>query len=98
VTVADLSLLEAVLYVPAVAWPLLRPGAFYALLLSDPVGRSVMAQLRHVDPVMDAASGRFRTVFLIENPEGALPAGIEAALDLRELPRGTRPPGATPMR
>lgn len=87
VTVADLSMLEAVLFVPAAAWPLLRPDAVYALLLSDPVGRSVTARLRHVDPVMDAASGRFRAVFLIENPEGALPAGIEAALDLRDLPR-----------
>jgi hypothetical protein len=36
---------------------------------------------------MDAASGRFRTVFLIENADGVLPAGIEAALDLSGLPR-----------
>lgn len=82
VTVADLSVLEAVLYFPAKAWSLLRIGAAYPLLLSEPVGRPVQARLRHMDPVMDAASGRFRAVFTIDNPDHALPAGLEAAFNL----------------
>jgi multidrug efflux pump subunit AcrA (membrane-fusion protein) len=86
VTVADLTVLEAVMYVPAALWPRLRPGAGYALRLSDPVGRAVPARLRHLDPVMDVASGRFRAVFVIANPDRALPAGLEAELDLRALP------------
>jgi RND family efflux transporter MFP subunit len=82
VTVADLSVLEAVLYVPASAWRRLSLGGVYTLHLSEPVDGSVRARLRHMDPVMDAASGRFRAVFTIENPGRTLPAGLEAALDL----------------
>jgi len=81
VTVADLSVLEAVLYVPAEAWKRLRLGAAYRLLLSDPADRAVEARLRHMDPVMDAASGRFRAVFTITNADHALPAGLEASFD-----------------
>lgn len=84
-TVADLSVLEAVLYVPAQAWTALRPGQDHPLMLSEPVGRTVEARLRHMDPVMDAASGRFRAVFTIANPDGAIPAGLEAGLDLRSV-------------
>jgi HlyD family secretion protein len=85
VTVADLSVLEAVLFLPAQVWPALRLGAEYPLLLADPFARRVPARLRHADPVMDAASGRFRAVFTIANPDGVLPAGLEAAFDLRAL-------------
>jgi RND family efflux transporter MFP subunit len=85
VTVADLEGLEAVLYVPAQAWAVLRIGQAYPLVLSAPVGGSVEARLRHMDPVMDAASGRFRAVFAIANPEGTIPAGLEAGLDLRAI-------------
>ncbi len=84
-TVADLAVLEAVLYVPAEAWTLLHIGQAYPLLLSAPVARAVEARLRHMDPVMDAASGRFRTVFTIANPDGSIPAGLEAELDLRAI-------------
>jgi len=85
VTVADLSVLEAVLYLPASAWPKLRLGAAYPLALAAPVEREVTATLRSIDPVLDAASGRFRAVFTIANPDLALPAGMEAALDLARL-------------
>jgi len=85
VTVADLSTLEAVLYVPAALWPRLQAGGGYSLFLSEPVGRRVAARLRHLDPVMDVASGRFRAVFVIANPAGSLPAGLEATLDLLTL-------------
>jgi RND family efflux transporter MFP subunit len=85
VTVADLAVLEAVLYLPAQAWTAVRIGQSYPLLLSDPVGRAVPARLRHMDPVMDAASGRFRAVFTIDNADGAIPAGLEAGLDLAAI-------------
>ena len=85
ITVADLSRLEAVLFLPARAWPLLRPGGAYTLTLAAPFARPVSARLRHADPVMDAASGRFRAVFVIANEDGALPAGVEAELDLAAL-------------
>jgi RND family efflux transporter MFP subunit len=86
VTVADLRTLEAVLYVPAALWRRLRLGEGYRLLLSEPVGGTVPARLRHLDPVMDVASGRFRAVFVISNPEGSVPAGLEATLDAESIP------------
>lgn len=85
VTVADLSVLEAVLFLPASAWPKLRLGGSYRLFLAAPVEREVEALLRSADPVLDAASGRFRAVFTIDNPDLALPAGMEAWLDLGSL-------------
>ncbi len=86
ITVADLRVLEAVLYVPAPLWRRLRLGEGYRLRLSEPVDRVVPARLRHLDPVMDVASGRFRAVFVIDNPDGTLPAGLEAELDTGALP------------
>jgi HlyD family secretion protein len=86
-TVANLSALEAVLYPPAAAWPHLKVGSIYRLSLSAPVGRIVDGRLRHIDPVLDAASGRFRAVFVIDNRNLQLPAGTEAALDLSEVTR-----------
>jgi RND family efflux transporter MFP subunit len=85
ISVADLSVLEAVLYMPAEAWPRLRVGGAYTLHLAEPVGRAVGAVLQAADPVLDAASGRFRAVFAIANADLALPAGMEAALDLARL-------------
>lgn len=86
VTVADLRQLEAVLYIPAPLWPRLRLGEGYRLLLPEPVAQQVPARLRHLDPVMDVASGRFRAVFVIGNDDLALPAGLEAELDRTALP------------
>jgi len=81
-TVADLSSLEAILYLPAESWPRLQVGRSYRLDLSAPVARAAQGRLRHIDPVLDAASGRFRAIFVIDNPRLDLPAGTEAALDL----------------
>ncbi|MBS7809541.1 efflux RND transporter periplasmic adaptor subunit [Roseococcus pinisoli] len=80
ITIADLRTLEATLYMPAAAFPYLRTGRQYELRLLAPVDREVRATLRFLDLLMDAASGRFRTVFVIENPDEAIPAGVEAML------------------
>jgi len=82
ITVADLTVLEATLYVPAAYHAQLRTGAAHRLRLSAPADREVAATLRFVDPMMDTASGRFRAVFTIANPDGAIPAGVEAELTL----------------
>ncbi len=88
ITVADLRELEAVLYVPAAGIARLSEGARAPLRLGAPVGRAVMSQLRHIDRLMDAASGRFRCIFAIANPDEAIPAGVEAELDLDMLRHG----------
>lgn len=80
ITIADLSTLEATLYMPAGAFSHLRIGRRYALRLLAPVEREVSATLRFLDLLMDAASGRFRTVFVIDNKDEAIPAGVEAMI------------------
>ena len=86
VTDADLSALEAVLFLPAELWFRLRVGISYPLLVSEPISRRVQGLLRHMDPVMDAASGRFRAVFTIENRDLQIPAGLDVGLNLEDLP------------
>jgi hypothetical protein len=39
-----------------------------------------------MDPVMDAASGRFRAIFIIENGDLQIPAGLDVGLNLEDLP------------
>jgi len=85
-TVADLSALEAVIFLPAEFWARLRPGAQVPLRLAAPLDRQVMARMRHADPVMDAASARFRAVFEFVNPGLLVPAGIEAGFDPGAMP------------
>ncbi len=85
-TLADLSTLEAVLYVPARALSRLREGMAVEFGLGEPVEASVTASLRHIDRLIDPASARFRAVFVFANPEESMPAGVEATLDLEALP------------
>lgn len=85
-TLADLSTLEAVLYIPARALSRLREGMEVPLVLGEPVEHVVTATLRHIDRLIDPASARFRAVFVIANPDEAMPAGVEATLDLETLP------------
>lgn len=85
VTIADLTVLEAVLFLPAELWFRLRVGNSYPLSVSEPIGRKTEGLLRHMDPVMDAASGRFRAVFTINNADLQIPAGLDVGLSLEEL-------------
>lgn len=79
-TIANLAVLEATLFMPAASFPMLRQGRVYPLRLLAPVEREVPATLRFVDMLMDMASGRFRAVFVIENQDETIPAGVEAML------------------
>ena len=78
ITIADLAVLEAALFVPASAFAALRVGADYPLRVLLPGEAPRRARLRHVDMLMDSASGRFRCVFTLDNADGALPAGAVA--------------------
>jgi RND family efflux transporter MFP subunit len=85
-TIADLTVLEAVLFLPAEFWFRLRVGNSYALSVSEPISRKAEGLLRHMDPVMDAASGRFRAIFTNNNADMQIPAGLDVGLNLEELP------------
>jgi multidrug efflux system membrane fusion protein len=86
VTVADLAVLEAVIFVPAEEFAALRPGARYPVRVLLPQAIARTAKLRHVDMLMDSASGRFRCVFTLENADAAIPAGVEVEVTLAPLP------------
>lgn len=86
VTIADLAVLEAVLFVPASAFPALQVGAHYPARVLLPGEVPQRALLRHVDLLMDSASGRFRCVFTLDNAEAGLPAGAELEVTLSALP------------
>lgn len=83
--VSDLSSIEAVLYLPGHLWPQLKIGSTYPLGLSAPVGQKRDGRLRYIEPVLDAASGRFRAIFVIDNRDLTLPAGVEDTLDFSEV-------------
>ena len=85
ITLADLSVLEATVYVPAANFADLTPGRRYPIRVLAPVDRTAQATLRFVDMLMDAASGRFRCVFALDNPDRSIPAGAEVEVTLRAM-------------
>ncbi len=45
----------------------------------EPVGGRYTADITTIDPIIDAASGTYRIHGMIDNPDGALPAGVECS-------------------
>lgn len=85
ITLADLSVLEATVFVPASAFADLATGRAYPVRVLAPADHTTTAILRFVDMLMDAASGRFRCVFTLDNPDGTIPAGAEVEVTLNAL-------------
>lgn len=79
-TLAALDPLEAELYLPVDYYGELKVGERYALRAAAPVHADLTGQLVVVDPVIEAASQTFRTVFRIENDDLRLPAGVDVRL------------------
>ena len=90
---ADLSALEADVFVPAAWLGHLRIGEPAALAAGVPVGRPLAGTVAHVDPRIAAGSGRVRCVITIDNADLALPSGFEVRVS---PPAGTDPAGADP--
>jgi RND family efflux transporter MFP subunit len=80
-TVADLSRLEAGLYLPLTLYGKLHTGQTYRLIASAPVDRPIDARLVYCEPVVNAAADSFRCVFAIDNRDGRLPAGFAVRFD-----------------
>ena len=73
---AALDELEAAMSLPVRWYDRVEAGGAYRLMAGPPVGRALVGQVRHIDPLIDAASGTFRVVFRIDNGDGGLPAGF----------------------
>lgn len=92
--VADISVLHVEVLLPVAAYGKLRPGAPVTVRPESPIGGSLAARVKTVDPVADVASGTFRVRLELPNPDLKLPAGITCQADIPGLER----PAAAPRR
>jgi membrane fusion protein (multidrug efflux system) len=81
VTLISVDQLEVELFVPLALYGQLQVGHEYPLVAGEPVQRTVTGRLEFVAPVIDSATGAFRTVFAVKNDDLALPAGFTVHLD-----------------
>lgn len=84
---AQITSLEAQLYLPIEYYGKLKIGADYSLAAGEPVNRTISGKLKNVDPIIDPASRTFRCVFTIPNPDESLPAGFSVRLLLDAPPQ-----------
>lgn len=80
--VAVIDPLRVELMVPTALYGSLKSGDLLTIQPELPGAASVQASVRHVDPVLDAASNTFRVRLNLPNPGQALPAGLRCKADL----------------
>jgi len=91
-TLVSLETIEAELHLPLVLFRVLQEGKTYRLRALAPVDREIQGRLRYAAPVIDSATGTFRCVFTIDNPNRSLPAGFAVRFDLSTpVPRTIEP-------
>ncbi|MEM0926171.1 MAG: efflux RND transporter periplasmic adaptor subunit [Planctomycetota bacterium] len=79
-TLIDHRQLELELYLTKTTVETLRIDGTYDLHAMSPVDKTVQARLTFISPVIESSTGTFRTVFLIDNADSKLPAGIRMRL------------------
>ncbi len=80
ITIADLTTLEAIAYVPASQIAEFKAGNQYIVEFGHPFTQRATAQLRFIDRRLEPASRTFRAIFLIGNKDGKIPAGTELTI------------------
>lgn len=80
--VAVIDPLRVELMVPVTQYGSLAPGDKVSVRPELPGVDAVIATVRHVDRVFDAASNSFRVRLTLPNPNGRLPAGLRCKVDL----------------
>ncbi len=80
--VAVIDPLRVELMVPTAQFGMLSPGDKLTIRPELPGVESVVATVRHVDRVLDAASNSFRVRLTLPNPGNKLPAGLRCKADL----------------
>ncbi len=84
--VAVIDPLRVELMVPTALYRSLKPGDRVSIQPELPGATAVLASVRHVDSVLDAASNTFRVRLTLPNPGRALPAGLRCKADLSARP------------
>lgn len=74
--IAVIDPLRVELLVPTALYGRLTPGDQIQVLPELPAAEHVIATVRHVDRVLDAASNSFRVQLSLPNPDNRLPAGL----------------------
>ncbi len=72
--------LEAHMFLPAQLIGKVQLGKVYSFLAEEPIRQPLKGKLKTIEPQIDNASGTFRCVFTIENPDLKFPAGFTARL------------------
>lgn len=80
VELVQIDQLEAELFLPVELFGKVEQGERYWIEAEAPVGRKLPATLKRYERVIDAASGTFRAIFVIDNADNALPAGFAVEL------------------
>ena len=80
VRLVALDPLHAELNLPVTLYHRLEPGRSYRLAGDAPVEAELRGRLKVIEPMVDLATGTFRAVFEIGNPDLALPAGFRVSL------------------
>ncbi len=80
-TLVNLDLLEAEMFLPLELFGQLESGETYELKALDPINRTVKAELVFVSPTIDPATRTFRCLFKINNQDRKLPAGFGVRFD-----------------
>jgi len=93
--VAVINPLRVELMVPTAQYGTLSPGDRVTIRPELPGVDSVVATVRHVDRVLDAASNSFRVRLSLPNPSNRLPAGLRCKADLPVTAGATPAPKPT---
>ena len=80
ITIADLTTLEAVAFVPANRILEFEAGNQYIVEFGQPFTQRTTARLRFIDRRLEPASRTFRAIFRIENQSGNIPSGTELTI------------------
>ena len=92
--VAVVDPLRVELMVPTAQYGSLRAGDTVTIRPELPGVQPVVATVRHVDRVLDAASNSFRVRLTLPNPKNRLPAGLRCKADLPLSAANTAVPAA----
>lgn len=76
IRVADLSRLQAAVFMPYSWFDRVRAGQQIQVQASTPLNRLIPAQIVSVEPAIDAATETFRCVVEIDNSDRSLPSGF----------------------
>jgi RND family efflux transporter MFP subunit len=99
ITICNLAMLEAELWIPADLFRGLKAGQDYRLRAAAPLNKTVTATLQSVSPMIDTTMSAVRCLFIVDNSDESLPGGFSVAMhndEMRKLADSAGKRSATP--